>query len=172
MNSTDATDKRFALVAQVKALSMELDKANADVALRRRLEGAEGTAVNVEKELTTVQEKLAELLVSEVKKNRAAEFANFKAVRVDTRHGEHSSVLHNSYSVTITKLSYNMHTRQNDWEDERYSSFATTPIDVMRYLVLIKPEAIPVEIMNLAPGDPQEAMRQYVIAKKRGYLNS
>lgn len=38
------------------------------------------------------------------------------------------------------------------------------------YLVTVKPEAIPAAIMELAPGNPQEAFGLYFVGKQRGYV--
>ena len=38
------------------------------------------------------------------------------------------------------------------------------------YLITVKPEAIPAEIMALAPGNPQEAFMLYFVGKQRGYV--
>ena len=163
------------LTAMVGDLTERLAQADADVALLLRLKEAEATATRIRAELADAQDKRATALADAVAVERKAYYASFKDVRVDVSGGELgiiSNPLTASYTITIKRLAYNYSTRNNDLVERSYNGFAALEADALGYLIDVRPDAIPAIIMELAPGNPADAIRRYHIAMQRGYLAS
>lgn len=160
-----------ALVGEIERLSAELAEANADVALLRRLKDAEARAATLSAALGKAQEQLAEANADAHEAARNARFAGFDDISVrDNTPEEH--VLRTAFTITVNRMAYDSDTRTSTLRPLTFSGFIALPGDAYAYLIERKPSAIPAKIMALAPGDPAEAMRRYLLAMRRGYVEA
>jgi hypothetical protein len=175
MNTATKPADRVFLTSEVERLSASLDQARADVALLRRLKDAEKDATRIAGELATAQDALVTATVDAVTTRRDAEFANLRNLSVAVSFGDKRtpSAISASYAITYERLTYDNSAHRNEWKSNTINGFSAVPMDVMRYLLLARPDAIPAAIMALAPGgDAEEAFDAYFVAMRRGYMTT
>jgi hypothetical protein len=173
-NSTKPADRVF-LTDEVQRLSAALDQARADVALLRRLKDAEKDATRIAGELVAAQEALVIANVDALTAARDAEFANIRSISVAVipRKDSPITAIGVNYAITYERLTYDTAAHKSLWRSNTINGFSAVPMDVMRYLILAKPEAIPLAIMNLAPGgSAEDAFDAYFVAMRRGYMTA
>ena len=172
-NKTTPAD-RAALTATVEALAAELQLAQADVAMLRRLKDAERNAARIAETLTAAQDSLTVANADAALAARDDAFANFGDISIMSlapANGK-ASVISTGFRITYQRMTYDMNTRQSTMQDHVVSGFHALPSDVFAYLMQVKPHAIPASIMALAPDDPCAAMDAYFMALRRGYLTT
>jgi hypothetical protein len=161
-----------ALTANVQALQLGLAKANANIALLNELKSAEKDATRITAELAKANDALAIGMADAVAAERASTYAHIKdisiAVSIDPLRA--NSVLAASFTVSVTRLSYDMNTRQSLPTVHTYEGLHTLPSEMYDYLMEVKPQAIPSIIMALVPGDYQGSMNAYWMGMRRGHL--
>ncbi len=163
------------LTTLVEELRDRLKQAEADVALLQRLKDAEATALKVRADLAVAMTSLAEAMADKLSAERKGRYGNFKDIRVDVgfdKSGLSQSALAASYTITVTRMTYDYGMHESVWAESVSTSFDALPADAWGYLMEVRPDAIPNLIQNLAPGDPPEAMRLYFQGMKRGYLTA
>lgn len=172
-NSTTPADRVY-LTTEVERLSAALDNARADVALLLRLKNAEQDAKRIAGELAVAQDALMNANVDALTAIRDAEFANLRSISVATTYpsGSMPSAISARYAVTYERLTYDNQSRQNVWKLHTVNGFSGLPSEVMRYLMMARPDAIPAIIIALAPGDAEAAMDAYFLAMRRGYMTT
>jgi len=163
---TNHTD-RAALVSAVERLGADLEQAKADVALLQRLKDAEANAKRLAGELRAAQDELSTAIAEATEAKREAEFAKFKDITVTEEQGNGSSVLHSSFTIVVTALSFDGATHE---EQRTYIGFGQLPGDALSYLIEKRPDRIPASITALSPNDPYEAFDTYFAGLRRGYL--
>jgi hypothetical protein len=175
MNNSNKPADRVFLTSEFERLSASLDQARADVALLRRLKDAEKDAARIAGELAAVQDALVTANVDALSAARDAEFGNLRNLSIIATFGDKRapSAISASYAITYERLTYDNAAHKSLWKSNSINGFSAVPMDVMRYLILAKPDAIPLAIMNLAPGgDAEEAFDAYFAAMRRGYMTT
>lgn len=159
------------ILAYVAILHRDMDKV-------RAVENILGdTATEKLKELAaaveTAKNELAMAEAAEIRAARERLLSTFSDISVSVSYpaGREGMLLSAGFLITYERLTYSMSERANLPKQYTCNGFAVLPDEAYAYLVEVKPEAIPAEIMALAPGDPREAFNQYFMAKQRGYLS-
>ena len=161
------------LANRIASITVNLEGARADVALLQRLKDAQANAKRLTLELQATQEVLASALADERNAKLEAEFANIRKMAISTSvppEDRTAGVLKTTFAVTYETLSYDYQTRQNVWRTVSAPGINYLQARELAYLTQAKPELIPQCIVDLAPGQPAEAVSRYIQAMSRGYL--
>ena len=165
-------DRAF-LANEVDRLSAALNQAYDDAELWRRLKDAEKRAPLIGLELARAQERLCAASADEIIAKREAEFAHIRGISVTVVGPPPPgslSALSARYIINYERVIYDPTFRRSDWAPVSINGFNALASEVLRYLVLCKPSAIPAIIMEMAPDNPEAAMKAYFIALQRGYM--
>jgi hypothetical protein len=174
MNTVAPTPAMLMLNIKVAGLQARLAEKRIDAATFKRMSEAAKDTAQLAKELSAANEEQATLALAETQAEKAAVYARFRemTVTVRTPEGETPSAIGSRYNITYEQLAYDIHTRRSDFAQRTVNGFAALGDEAYDYLIECKPEAIPLAIIDLAPGDPREAFGRYFIAMRRGYLSS
>lgn len=160
------------LTALIETLRADLSKVNATIDII-------GTpAVQRAEELTAAidaaNEQFAAILANEAEAARKVRLAGLGDMSISVAYPNDyaDNVLRAIFTIEYTRLQYDMRYREPLPERHKLVGFGALPDDVFEYLLEVRPEAIPTEITDLAPGDPLEAFRRYFLAKRRGRLDT
>ncbi len=168
----NSTPDREQLVADIQRIGSELEQANRDIALLTRLKDAEASAKRLSNELRKAQDRLAEANASEFEAQLDRRFSVFKDIIIGETPDQNSNgtVLGYSYPITVTRMTFDG--RVSSPTPKTYQGFDALPSDVMEYLLARRADRIPARIMALAPNDPEAAIGEYLVSKRRGYVRT
>jgi hypothetical protein len=152
---------------EIEALDAQLIKINALVELIG--EPAVLKADEVAKALVNAKERYADALANKATVEREERLKGFTNICVDTTPGE--NLMNTTFIIRYTRLSWDMSINESVPKEHKSTGFAGLDDAAYEYLVTKKPEAIPAQIMALAPGNPHDAFSLYFIGKKRGHFN-
>ncbi|MBL8553262.1 MAG: hypothetical protein JNL41_03210 [Phenylobacterium sp.] len=163
--TTTTTDRR-ALALTVANLTNDLIQAQDDLALHERLTGARAKVRQLQSDLAQAKTRLDAAQEQERQSARDAAFAVFSDIHVRKEGDDH--LLRLAFPVTVTRKQFDGY--QTADTTQTFPGIQSLPSDALMYLVEKHPDRIPAEIMALAPGDPYEAINEYLISLRRGYL--
>ncbi len=151
---------------EIQALDTQLAKINALVDLIGQ--PAILKADEVVKALNDAKERFADALANQATEDRKARLKGFSGIRVVTKPGD--NLLDTVFTIHYTRNTWDIKLNESVPKEHECSGFSQLDDAAYDYLVTVKPEAIPAAIMNLAPGNAQDAFGLYFMAKKRGYV--
>lgn len=154
------------IAAEIEALSADLLKVNAAIDLLGK--PAINKAKEIDKALKVAKDRFATALADEQEQSRNLRLSRFSDMTVETRPGE--SLLSTGFVIRYMQDGWDMSINATVPKAHVCNGFAALADDAYEYLVTVRPEAIPADIVALAPGKPQEALGIYLQAKARGYL--
>lgn len=160
--NTSLTD----IANEIETLTTDLRTVNAAIPVFGK--SAVAKAKEVEKALEDAKGRLASALADEATAERDRRLSQFSDIRVETKLGDNLG--RNGYVIHYTRNTWDMAQNATVPKPHTCNGFPALDNDAYDYLVSLKPEAIPAEIMALAPGNPQEAMSAYLAGKARGYF--
>ena len=153
---------------EIETLTANLAKINALVELIGQ--PAILKADEVIKALSDAKERFADALANQATVERAERIKDFSGIRVTTKPG--NNLLDTTFIIHYTRNTWDMKLNESVPMEHECSGFAQLDDAAYEYLVMVKPQAIPNAIMELAPGNPQDAFGLYFMAQKRGYVKS
>jgi hypothetical protein len=125
----------------------------------------------IEEDIAAANLELTEALTAEALEARNKLIASFSDISITTSRPLYDDNLSCvSFSITYERLTYSMAERASIPTRYTCNGFDALPDEAYDYLLEVRPEVIPVEIMALAPGKPREAFARYFQAQRRGYL--
>lgn len=163
------------LTERVTSTTEQLNAANADVALLQRLKDAEANTKRLTRELTDTQRDLATAIADEYAAKQKTAFANIRNMTITASapaDEPNPGLLKMTFTVNYEALSYDYSSRQNLWRSVSAIGIRHLPAKELAYLTEAKPEIIPHLIMELAIGNPAEAVSRYIQGLQRGYLTA
>lgn len=125
-------------------------------------------ADEVAKALEDAKERFAEALTNQASVEREERLKNFTDIRIVASPG--SNLMNTAFTIYYTRKAWDNDVKESLPKVFECKGFAGLDDAAYEYLVTVKPEAIPAEIMALAPGNAQEAFGLYFVGKQRGYV--
>jgi hypothetical protein len=156
------------IASEIETLRLNLDKVNAAIPVIGKAAAAK--AKEIADDIEKAQERYAQALTDEVAAARCERMSLFSDISITYPDDPDRPLLRMNFTVRYTKLAYDMRTRLAAPAVYTVQGIFGLPDDAYEYLMMVKPEAIPPQIMALSPGDPHEAMGRYFIGCKRGYI--
>jgi hypothetical protein len=154
------------IATEIETLSADLLKINAAIALIGN--PAVLKADEIVKALDDAKDRFATALADQATIERDERLNRFSDIRVEYKPG--NNLISTGFVIHYKQDSYDHNLRMTVPMDHKCSGFAALADNAYEYLVTVKPEAIPAEIMALAPGNPSQAMSVYLQGKARGYF--
>lgn len=154
------------IASDIDTLSANLYKVTATIELLGK--PAQLKANEIEAALNNAKDRFATALADQAEIDRALRLSRFSDIRVETRPGD--TLIDTGFVIRYTKDAWDISLNATVPKPHECNGFAALDDAAYEYLVTVKPEAIPAEIMALAPGKPHEAFRIYFGAKARGFL--
>jgi len=154
------------IASDIEALTADLYKVTETIELLGK--PAQLKANEIEAALERAKDKLATALADQASVEREKRLAAFTDISVEVKPGE--SLLSTGFIIRYIKDAWDISLNETVPKPHECNGFAALADDAYEYLVSKKPDAIPAEIMTLAPGKPHEAFRIYFGAKARGFL--
>lgn len=164
----------FALANDISSTTAELAAASADFELLKRLKGAEANVDRLTSELASLHATAAKVQadVDSAKRQEAfTRIRNMSITAITPTDNPYASLLQTRFAVSYETVSYDSGTRCTVWLVANAPNINHLPNEALAYLTEAKPELIPAGIMALAPDNPTEAVRSFIQAIQRGYLN-
>lgn len=160
------------IAAELETLRDNLTKIIATIDLIGK--PAEAKAAEINAAIAYLQEQFAQALANEAETERQARLAGFGSITITKTYppGYEGNLLRANFAIAYERLQYDMRARASVMQAHKVVGFDGLPAEVLEYLIAAKPDAIPAEIRELAPGDPLEAFRRYFIGKRKGYLRT
>lgn len=156
-------------------IAAQLDQAKADAARWQALRGAEALVKTLQRQYDEAKEAQERQIEADAKSAQAARFAllsDLSVTEISPANGADANNLsHRRWRICWTKPVFNSRIDQNVPQSFRIDGFHAIPGDVYEFLVIKHPELIPDAIMELVPGDPDEAFQEYFRGRRRGYFN-
>jgi hypothetical protein len=125
-------------------------------------------ADEVTKALDDAKERFATALANQATVEREERLKNFTDIRIVASLGK--NLMNTEFMIYYTRKTWNNDAKESLPKVHECRGFAGLDNAAYEYLITVKPEAIPAEIMALAPGNPQEAFMLYLVGKQRGYV--
>jgi hypothetical protein len=125
-------------------------------------------ADEVPKALDDAKERFATALANQATVEREERLKNFTDIRIVASPGK--NLMNTEFMIYYTRKTWNNDAKESLPKVHECRGFAGLDNAAYEYLITVKPEAIPAEIMALAPGNPQEAFMLYLVGKQRGYV--
>jgi len=154
------------VAAEIEALGADLLKVNATIDLIGK--PAIDAANRIDKALKDAKDRFASALADQATAEREQRLSRFSDIRVECTPGD--NLISTGFTVRYMQDAYDHNLRMTVPQEHKCNGFAALSDAAYEYLVTVKPEVIPAEIMALAPGNPQEAMSVYLAGKARGYF--
>ncbi|KQO07123.1 hypothetical protein [Sphingomonas sp. Leaf242] len=151
---------------EIEALDAQLSKINDLVELIGK--PAILKADEVAKALADAKDRFADALANQAELEREARLKNFTDIRIVASPGK--NLMNTEFMIYYTRKTWNNDAKESLPKVHECRGFAALDEAAYEYLVTVKPEAIPAEIMALAPGNAQEAFGLYFVGKQRGYV--
>jgi len=161
-----ANSPSAAIAQEIEAIKAKISKANAAIDIFG--DPAIAKVAELSKGLASAKERLASALCNEAIEARNKRLSKFSDIRVETTPGD--NLISTAFVIRYTADAWDVALNQTVPKPHKCNGFAALANDAFEYLVTVKPEAIPAEIMALAPGKPEEAMSVYLAGKARGYF--
>lgn len=158
------------IIASIQTMHSDLNKVRAVEAIMG--DAAADKIKSLQDGIAAANNELSDALAAEHETARKQLVATFSDIAVAVSYPSYreGQVLAAGFTITYERLAFNMAANANLPTRSVCNGFDALPDAAFDYLCEIKPEAIPAEIMALAPGDPQAAFARYFKAKRRGYL--
>lgn len=156
------------IAGEIENLSADLLKVNATIDLLGK--PAIDAAGKIDKALKNAKDRFATALADQATADRTKRLNSFSDIQVIVRPGE--NLISTGFVIRYTKEAWDVGLGKTVPKPHECNGFAALADNAYEYLVTVKPEAIPAQIMALAPGRPQEAMSAYLAGKARGYFKS
>lgn len=160
------------LTALIETLRDDLTKVNAtiDIIGKPAIQRAEEITAAID----AANEQLAVILANEAEAARKVRLAGIGDISITVAYPSNyrGNLLRANFTIEYTRLQYDMRCREPLPQHHKLIGFGALPGDVFQYLLEVRPEVIPTEITDLAPGDPLEAFRRYFLAQRRGRLDT
>lgn len=157
------------------AIAAQLDQAKADLARWQALRGAEALVKKLQcqyDEAKEAHERQAEADAKAAQEARFALLSNLSVTEISpVNGGDPDNLSHRRWRIGWTKPVFNSRIDENVPQNFRIDGFRAIPEDVYEFLVVKHPELVPDAIMELAPGNPHEAFREYFLGRRRGYFS-
>jgi len=160
------TNDLAAIANEIEILNANLLKVNATVDLIGK--PAILKANEISTTLNDAKERFSTALADQVMAERDKRLNRFSDISVEKRPGE--SLTSTGYIIRYTQDAWDVSLNQTVPKPHVCNGFAALADAAYEYLVTKKPDAIPAEIMALAPGNPQQAMSVYLAGKARGFF--
>jgi hypothetical protein len=162
------TASSAAIAAEIETLRADLRTVNAAIDVLGK--PAIAKAADLETAILEGQERYATALADEAEAARKLRLSEFSDISVTVSYPNNAdgNLLRAGFIIDYTKLSYDYRLREAVPTRHRCNGFTALPDDAYEYLVFMRPEAIPAEIMALAPGDPRAAFSEYFTGQRRG----
>jgi len=154
------------IATEIDTLSADLAKVNATIDLIGK--PAETKAKQISAALDDAKERFAVAITDQATEERNQRLSRFSDMRVETRAGD--NLCTTTFEIHYMQNTWDMALKESIPKPHKCNGFAGLSSDAYEYLLAVKPEAIPAEIMALAPGKPEEAMSVYMAGKARGYF--
>lgn len=151
---------------EIEAIKNKLAKATAAIHIFGDPAIAKVDELN--KQLAEAKERYASALCDEAIAARTQRLSKFSDIRVETKPG--NNLISTGFVIRYTRVTWDMAINESVPKQHECNGFAALSNDAYEYLLAVKPQAIPAEIMALAPGNPEEAMSVYMAGKARGYF--
>ncbi|WP_230769749.1 hypothetical protein [Sphingomonas sp. Leaf4] len=161
------TDDLADIAGKIETLTADLHKVAATIELLGK--PAQLKANEIEAELQVAKDRFATALADQAAAERNKRLAGFSNISVEVRSGE--SLIDTGFIIRYTRDTWDVGLNKTVPNQHECNGFTALVDDAYEYLVTRKPEAIPAQIMALAPGNPHEAFSMYFTAKRRGYFN-
>jgi len=162
------TASSAAIAAEIETLRADLRAVKAAIDVMGK--PAIAKAAEIEAAIAEDQERYATALADEAEAARTKRLAEFSDISVTVSYPSNAdgNLLRANFTIDYTKLSYDYRLREAVPTRHRCNGFTALADDAYEYLVFMRPEAIPADIMALAPGDPRAAFNEYFTGKRRG----
>ena len=154
------------IATEIETLNANLIKINAAIEIIGK--PAILKADEVVHALNDAKDRFATALADQATFERDERLGRFSDIRVEYTPG--INLISTAYTIHYKQDSYDHNLRKTVPMDHKCSGFAALADNAYEYLVTVKPEAVPAEIMALAPGKPHEALSAYLAGKARGYF--
>ncbi|MBD2841505.1 hypothetical protein [Erythrobacter rubeus] len=158
---------------EISRLSSELEAAQADLELAERIKTARARVADLSGKLADAQAEYRQEQEEAAKAARAERLGRISNVRVTDKTSSAASaqggVLHRVWQIDWDAPKWDHRTNTSPVGRHTAHGFYDLRTNVMEYLLDEAPEQIPAEILALCPGDPREAMCEYLAARRRGY---
>ena len=156
------------------AIAAQLDQAKADLARWQTLCAAEALVKKLQRDYVKAKEAHEKQVEADAKAARQARFAllsNLSVTEITTANGaDANNLFHRRWRINWTKPVYDTRSGENIPRNFSINGFHAIPDDVYEYLIAKCPELVPDAIMELAPGEPNEAFRAYFLGRRRGFF--
>ncbi len=126
-------------------------------------------ADEVVKALNDAKDRFADALANQGEVEREERLKNFTDIRIVASPG--NNLMNTAFTIYYTRKTWDNDAKESLPKVHECAGFSALDEAAYEYLVTVKPQAIPTAIMELAPGNPQDAFGLYFMAQKRGYLN-
>lgn len=161
-----------AIAAEIDTLRNDLRTVTAAIPVMGK--SAETKADEISGAIAKAQEQLAAAFADEAENARQKRLSAFYDIGVDVDYPPNyeGNLLRASFVIHYVKAAWDNRLKRSVPQSHRCNGFQALPADAYEYLVTAKPEAIPADIMALAPGDPQEAFSRYFQGLRRGMFRT
>ncbi len=159
-------DDLATIAGKIEKLTADLYKVTATIELLGK--PAQLKASEIEAALAEAKDRFATALADQAVIERGKRLASFSDISVEVRPGE--SLIDTGFVIRYMQDAWDIDLNQTVPKQHECNGFVALNDNAYEYLVTEKPEAIPAQIMALAPGNPQEAFSIYFTAKRRGYV--
>lgn len=154
------------VAGEIENLSTDLLRVNATIDLLGK--PAIDAANKIDKALKDAKDRFATALADQATADRNRRLSSFSDIQVIVRPGE--NLISTGFVIRYNKGAWDVGLGKTVPKPHECNGFAALADNAYEYLVTVKPEAIPAQIMALAPGKPQEALAVYLAGKARGYF--
>ncbi len=157
------------IASEIEALRSDLAKVQAAIPIVGK--AAATKAQDISKAIDDAKERYAAAMADEVLAARKARLAKFSDMTVSYP-DDGRGLLKIPFTIRYTKPAYDSVKKATVPKLFKVDGFNNLRLsgDAWDYLMSDRPDAIPPQIMALAPGDPVAAMDRYFIGLKRGSI--
>lgn len=161
-------DTLAAIATEIETLSAELLKVNGYIDILGK--PAMIKANEIDKALADAKERFADALTVEQVEARKLRLSHYSDIRISTAAEAGANLFSTTFTISYTKDTWDLALNATVPKQHSCIGFAALDNTAYEYLMTVKPEAIPAQIMALAPGKPEEAMDKYFTGLRRGYF--
>lgn len=154
------------IATEIETLSDALVKINAAIDLIGK--PAILKANEIVKALDDAKDRFADALANQGEVEREERLKNFTDIRIVASPGH--NLMTTAFTIYYTRKAWDNDAKESLPKVFECKGFAGLDDAAYEYLLTVKPQAIPAEIMKLAPGNAQEAFGLYFVGKQRGYV--
>lgn len=160
------------IIADIAFMQSNLAKINPTIEIIGK--PAIAKAEEITKALAIANEQLATVLADEAEAERKARLAGYGDVAVTVSYPPNyeGNLLRAGFAVEYTRLEWDNRARATVPKPHKIIGFRGLPGEVLEYLIEVRPDAIPAEIMALAPDKPYEAFQRYFISMRKGRIDA